>query len=66
VGKAVLGILLLFSVLSWATMFIVWQRFSRSQKSSRRFVAVFRKAKRLADVQSASNPLAHSDRKSVV
>jgi biopolymer transport protein TolQ len=60
VGKAVLAILLLFSVMSWATMVIVWQRFRRSRKASRRFVAVFRKAKRLVDVQSALAPLAHS------
>ncbi|HEX9163182.1 MAG TPA: MotA/TolQ/ExbB proton channel family protein [Thermoanaerobaculia bacterium] len=60
VGKAVLGILLLFSILSWATTIIVARRFSRSRKASRRFVAVFRRAKRLVDVQSALAPLAHS------
>lgn len=60
VGKAVLGILLLFSILSWATTIIVWQRFRRSRAASRRFVAIFRKAKRLVDVQSALTPLAHS------
>ncbi|HUP59525.1 MAG TPA: MotA/TolQ/ExbB proton channel family protein [Thermoanaerobaculia bacterium] len=60
VGKSVLAILLVFSVISWAVMFLVWQRFRRSQRASRRFVAVFRKAKRLADVQSALGPLAHS------
>ena len=60
VGKAVLAILLLFSVLSWATMFIVWSRFRRSRKASRRFVTTFRKAKRLVDVQSALTPLASS------
>lgn len=60
VGKSVLGVLLLFSILSWATTIIVWRRFGRSQSASRRFVAVFRKAKRLVDVQSALVPLAHS------
>ena len=60
VGKAVLGVLLIFSILSWATMIIVWRRFGRSQSASRRFVAVFRKAKRLVEVQSALVPLAHS------
>ncbi|HEV8661111.1 MAG TPA: MotA/TolQ/ExbB proton channel family protein [Thermoanaerobaculia bacterium] len=59
-GKAVLAILLIFSIMSWATMVIVWQRFRRSRKASRRFVSVFRKAKRLVDVQSALTPLAHS------
>ncbi len=60
VGKAVLTILLLFSILSWATMIVVWRRFGRSQAASRRFVAVFRKAKRLVEVQLALGPLAHS------
>ncbi len=60
VGKSVLGILLLFSIFSWATIVVVWARFRRSERASRRFLGVFRKAKRLADVQSAANPLAHS------
>ncbi len=59
-GRSVLGILLIFSVISWAVMFAVWQRFRRSQHASRRFVGIFRKAKRLADVQSALGALAHS------
>lgn len=59
-GKSVLFILLVFSIISWAVMIVVWQRFRRSQQASRRFVAVFRKAKRLADVQSALATLAHS------
>ena len=59
-GKAVLTILLLFSVLSWATMIVVAQRFRRSAEASRRFMSHFRKAKRLADVQAATGPLAQS------
>lgn len=60
VGKAVLAILVIFSILSWAVTFAVWQRFRRSQQASRRFMPVFRKARRLADVQAAVGPLAHS------
>ena len=60
VGKAVLAILVAFSVLSWATMLLVWRRFERSDRASRRFVALFRKAKRLIDVQSALSSLSHS------
>ena len=41
-------------------MLAVAQRFRRSQRASRRFIAMFRKAKRLADVQSALSMLAHS------
>ena len=54
VGKIVLGILLLFSVTSWAVIFIVWRRFRRSAAASRRFTAAFRKAKRLAEVQAVT------------
>jgi biopolymer transport protein TolQ len=60
VGKAVLGVLLLFSILSWATILIVAGRFSTARRASRRFIGIFRKAKRLADVQSAAAPLVHS------
>ena len=54
VGKAVLAILLLFSIASWAMMFVVGRRFRRSAAASRRFTASFRRAKRLADVQAAT------------
>lgn len=60
VGKAVLGILLLFSIGSWAVMIAVSNRFRRSDRASKRFIGLFRKAKRLADVQSGVGPLAHS------
>ncbi|MGZ4808684.1 MAG: MotA/TolQ/ExbB proton channel family protein [Thermoanaerobaculia bacterium] len=60
IGKAVLTLLLAFSVLSWATILLVGQRFRRSSLASRRFIAVFRKAKRLVDVQSAASALAYS------
>lgn len=60
VGKTVLAILLLFSVFSWAVMIAVFQRFRRSGRASRRFLGIFRKAKRLADVQAAIAPLAQA------
>jgi biopolymer transport protein TolQ len=60
VGKSVLAILVAFSILSWATMLLVWQRFQRSERASRRFSALFRKAKRLIDVQSALSSLSSS------
>jgi biopolymer transport protein TolQ len=41
-------------------MLAVWQRFRKSQRASRKFVGIFRKAKRLADVQAALAPLAYS------
>jgi biopolymer transport protein TolQ len=60
VGKSVLAILLLFSVLSWGVIIAVAQRFRRSERASRRFMPLFRKAKRLADVQSALGALQYS------
>jgi biopolymer transport protein TolQ len=60
VGKSVLGLLLVFSIVSWATMIVVWRRHRRSARASRRFMAVFRKAKRLVDVQSAAGQLAYA------
>jgi biopolymer transport protein TolQ len=60
VGQAVLATLLVFSILSWATMLVVWNRFRRAARVSRRFMSVFRKAKRLADVQASLGPLAFS------
>jgi biopolymer transport protein TolQ len=60
VGKAVLAILLIFSILSWATILIIARRFRRSFAASRRFIAAFRKAKRLVDVQAATGATQHS------
>jgi biopolymer transport protein TolQ len=54
VGKAVLAILLLFSIGSWGVMLVVGRRFGRSAAASRRFMSGFRRAKRLADVQAAT------------
>ena len=60
VGKSVLAILLLFSICSWGVMIAVAQRFNRAARSTRRFMPIFRKAKRLADVQSALGALQFS------
>ena len=60
VGKTVLAILLIFSLTSWAAIFIIWRRFGRSARASRRFTAAFRKAKRLADVQAVTSTAAQS------
>ncbi len=54
VGKGVLVILLLFSVISWAIILLIAIRFSRSTAASRQFLGIFRRSRRLADVQAAS------------
>jgi biopolymer transport protein TolQ len=53
-GKGVLLVLLIFSVLSWATMLLVGARFARARRASVGFLAAFRRSKRLAEVQNAS------------
>jgi biopolymer transport protein TolQ len=60
VGKTVLAILLLFSLSSWAAIFLISMRFRRSAAASRRFTAAFRKAQRLADVQAVTAKAAQS------
>jgi len=60
VGKGVLAVLLLFSFLSWATMIAVALRYQKSQSASRSFITLFRKSRRLAEVQAATPPLAAS------
>jgi biopolymer transport protein TolQ len=60
VGKSVLAILLLFSLGSWAAIFIIARRFRRSAAASRRFMTGFRRAKRLVDVQAVTTTAAYS------
>jgi biopolymer transport protein TolQ len=50
VAKAVLVILLIFSVGSWAIIFSKWGLFSRARSQSNRFMRMFRKSERLNDV----------------
>jgi biopolymer transport protein TolQ len=54
VGKVVFLIILLFSFASWSTIVAVEVRFRRSFAASKRFLEIFRKGKRLSDVQSAA------------
>lgn len=49
-----LALLTLFSVISWATIFVIGGRFQRSSAASRRFMPAFRKAKKLSEVQTAT------------
>ena len=55
VAKAVLVILLVFSLFSWAIVLSKWGRFNRARRQSGRFIRSFRKAMRLADVASAAH-----------
>lgn len=55
VAKAVLLILLFFSLLSWAIILAKWSRLSRSRVQSGRFIRAFRKSNRLQDVSAVAD-----------
>src|SRR6478736_6105738 len=55
VAKAVLIILLAFSVLSWAIILSKWSLLRRARVQSGRFVRAFRKAQRLTDVAAVAD-----------
>lgn len=62
-GKVIMGILLLFSVMSWAMIVLKYQFLSRSEKESLAFLATFRKTKNVAELlkhaeQKKYSPLA--------
>jgi biopolymer transport protein TolQ len=52
---AVLVILLLASLFSWAIMLSKWSRFRKAQTQSMRFVRAFRKSSRLSEVASVAD-----------
>jgi biopolymer transport protein TolQ len=52
--KAVLGILVLFSLFSWAVILSKWATFRRARSANRAFLRAFRKAPELDTVAAAS------------
>ncbi len=54
VAKAVLVILLFFSLLSWAVILSRWSLLSRARMQSGRFLRAFRKAQRMPDISAVS------------
>ena len=55
VAKAVLVILLAFSLISWAIIFSKWGLFRRARAHSNRFMRMFRKSERLQDVAAVAD-----------
>lgn len=49
VGKIVLGILLCFSIFSWAIIYVKWRRFKRLREQGDQFLRAFRKARKLSE-----------------
>ena len=60
VAKVVLGILALFSVLSWAITLYKWREFSRAQAQTANFLEVFRKSSKFSEVQAVCRTLTDS------
>lgn len=59
-NQAVLALLVIFSVASWAIVILKLMEFRRSQEQSARFLDIFRKSTKLSEVQAASAGLAAS------
>src|ERR1035441_1610968 len=55
VAMAVLIVLLLASVFSWAIMLSKWRRFSSARKESQRFLRAFRKTGRLSEIAAVAD-----------
>jgi biopolymer transport protein TolQ len=55
VAFAVLLILLLASIFSWAIMFSKWSSFSKAHTQSQRFVRAFRKSTRLSEIAAVAD-----------
>jgi len=54
-AQAVLVILLLCSIFSWAIMLSKWRNFRSSEQQSRRFVRAFRKSGRLSEIAAVAD-----------
>ncbi|HXM75987.1 MAG TPA: MotA/TolQ/ExbB proton channel family protein, partial [Thermoanaerobaculia bacterium] len=59
-AKVVLGILLLFSLISWVIIFAKFLRLRRVARQSEKFVAFFRKSKRFSEVNAVAAQLVDS------
>ncbi|MEN6532933.1 MAG: MotA/TolQ/ExbB proton channel family protein [Bryobacteraceae bacterium] len=59
-GKAVISILLIFSVISWAVIFSKWNVFRQARVSNIRFLRAFRKANGMEAVAVASEQFRQS------
>ncbi|MBZ5542101.1 MAG: protein TolQ [Acidobacteriia bacterium] len=57
VARAVLLLLLFFSVLSWAIIFRKHQSFKAARRASREFLKVFRSSKKLSDIRASCQVL---------
>lgn len=59
-GKVVMGILLCFSIISWAMILLKFQYLRKSEKESLAFLQVFRKTKSTEELLATANRLKYS------
>lgn len=60
VARIVLGLLLIFSVFSWAIIFHKHWRFKAARRASREFLKIFRQSKKLSDIRASCRSLTAS------
>ena len=60
VPRAILVLLLAFSVLSWAVIFRKYQSFSAARRESLEFLRIFRSSKKLSDIRASCQALKSS------
>jgi biopolymer transport protein TolQ len=60
IAKAILVILGLFSIASWAVILYKWLAFGRAQRQSESFLEVFRRSNKFSEVQAVCKSLAAS------
>lgn len=65
VAKLVLLLLLGFSILSWAIIYVKWKRFKKLREQGEQFLGAFRKARTMADFNMLLNSSAPHPLKSV-
>jgi biopolymer transport protein TolQ len=57
VARIVLGLLLIFSVFSWAIIFHKQRSFKAARRDSREFLKIFRQSKKLSDIRASCRTL---------
>jgi biopolymer transport protein TolQ len=60
VARIVLGLLLIFSVFSWAIIFHKQRSFKAARRDSREFLKIFRQSKKLSDIRASCRTLTAS------
>jgi biopolymer transport protein TolQ len=60
VSKVALGVLVIFSIVSWGIIFSKWLALRRARQQSKSFIDVFRKSAKFSEVQGVCKSLEHS------